>query len=130
MSTDGRELWTVTLTSYSIPLEIRNTVDRGRGVFTTAAIPARTLIEQSPILFFPQEEYVFHGKYTQLDHYTYIWEGGYALALGLGSMFNHNKEPNVGYMRDKEKGFIVYTTLREIAVGEELTIHYGIVLFR
>lgn len=56
---------------------------------------------------------------------THEASGGYALALGLGSMFNHNKEPNVGYMRDKEKGFIVYTTLREIAVGEELTIHYG-----
>ncbi|ORX47716.1 protein methyltransferase [Hesseltinella vesiculosa] len=88
-------------------------------------IPARTLIEISPILLFPHSEYQTHGRFTQLDHYTYCWKDGYALALGLGSMFNHDKQPNVGFMRDFENQLIRYVTLRAIAVDEELCISYG-----
>lgn len=48
-----------------------------------------------------------------------------ALALGLGSMFNHSSTPNVGFQRDIDNGLIRYSTLREIQVGEELCISYG-----
>ncbi|KAF9025689.1 hypothetical protein BGZ52_008756 [Haplosporangium bisporale] len=48
-----------------------------------------------------------------------------ALALGLGSMFNHSKEPNVGFQRDFENKMIRYSTLRDVAPGEELCISYG-----
>ncbi|KAJ2027588.1 hypothetical protein H4S03_008189, partial [Coemansia sp. S3946] len=53
--------------------------------------------------------------------------GGFALALGLGSMFNH--EPfgceNIGFTRDTGAGLIRYTALRDIVAGEELCICYG-----
>lgn len=29
-------------------------------------------------------------------------------------MFNHSRNPNVGYMRDMKRGFIRYSTLREV----------------
>jgi len=49
-----------------------------------------------------------------------------ALALGLGSMFNHStRTQNVGWKRDTETDCIVYTALRDIQVGEELCISYG-----
>lgn len=92
---------------------------------TSVHIPARTTIDLSPILLFPTEEYTLHGQFTQLDHYTYRWLGGMALAIGLGSMFNHSKEPNVGFQRDFENKMIRYTTLRDVAPGEELCISYG-----
>lgn len=106
-------------------LQIQDCGAKGRGVVTTVVIPARTVIDISPILLFPSEEYSTHGQYTQLDHYTYRWKGGMALALGLGSMFNHSSTPNVGFQRDIDNGLIRYSTLREIQVGEELCISYG-----
>ncbi|OCT54914.1 hypothetical protein CLCR_03210 [Cladophialophora carrionii] len=49
-----------------------------------------------------------------------------ALALGLGSMFNHStRDQNVGWIRNTETEVIVYTTLRDIKAGEELCISYG-----
>ena len=49
-----------------------------------------------------------------------------ALALGLGSMFNHSiKDQNVGWSRDLRSECIIYTTLKPIRCGEELCISYG-----
>jgi SET domain-containing protein len=49
-----------------------------------------------------------------------------ALALGLGSMFNHSaKRTNVRWKRDTERDYIVYTSTRDIDAGEELLISYG-----
>ncbi|KIW96885.1 uncharacterized protein Z519_02276 [Cladophialophora bantiana CBS 173.52] len=49
-----------------------------------------------------------------------------ALALGLGSMFNHStRDQNVGWKRNTETDVIVYTALRDIKAGEELCISYG-----
>jgi len=48
-----------------------------------------------------------------------------ALALGLGSMFNHKRIPNVAWNRDIPLQAIQYFTLRDIEVGEELCISYG-----
>lgn len=50
-----------------------------------------------------------------------------ALALGLGSLFNHSRHnQNIGWRRDTTNTCIVYTALRDIGVGEELCINYGI----
>lgn len=108
-------------------LELRAHPQRGRGVFTIMDIDKGTLIHISPVLLFDHTEYSEHGKYTQLDHYTYCWRGGYALALGLGSMFNHEPfgHQNVGFVRDMERSLIKYIALRDISAGEELCICYG-----
>ncbi|KAG0035174.1 hypothetical protein BGZ81_000095 [Podila clonocystis] len=106
-------------------LSIQDCGRKGRGVVTSVPIPARTTIDLSPILLFPTQEYTHHGQFTQLDHYTYRWLGGMALALGLGSMFNHSKDPNVGFQRDFVNKMIRYSTLRDVAAGEELCISYG-----
>jgi SET domain len=49
-----------------------------------------------------------------------------ALALGLGSLFNHSTlHQNIGWRRDLAIDCIVYTALRDIDEGEELCISYG-----
>jgi len=48
-----------------------------------------------------------------------------ALALGLVSMFNHIRRPNIGWERDIPKQTIRYYTLRDVEEGEELCISYG-----
>ncbi|EXJ62936.1 hypothetical protein A1O7_03380 [Cladophialophora yegresii CBS 114405] len=90
------------------------------------------VVEVSPVLIFPEDEVEKHVQHTVLQHYTYYWpsESGrsmtQALALGLGSMFNHStRDQNVGWIRNTETEVIVYTTLRDIKAGEELCISYG-----
>ncbi|KAG5648305.1 hypothetical protein DXG03_004877 [Asterophora parasitica] len=48
-----------------------------------------------------------------------------ALALGLGSLFNHSEHPNVSYSHDTSTESIRYTTVRDVAPDEELCIFYG-----
>lgn len=49
-----------------------------------------------------------------------------AVALGLGSLFNHSTyDQNVSWNRDVEGQHIVYRALRDISAGEELCINYG-----
>lgn len=115
----------VPLVHHRYNLEIRWHPKRGRGVFPMTFIPCNTVIEVSPILLFRHDEYKAHGQYTALDEYTYRWRDGYALALGLGSMFNHSRRPNVGFVRDFEDQVIRYVTLRDVQPGEELCISYG-----
>ena len=106
------------------------------------------MVDISPVLVLPANE--LEG--TTLAHYTYTWpaEGDIissenrstpssvshpetiavkvsrqALALGLGSMFNHMRIPNVGWERDIPTKSIRYFTIRDIMEGEELCISYG-----
>ncbi|KAL4073156.1 hypothetical protein V8B97DRAFT_1869217 [Scleroderma yunnanense] len=105
---------------------VKQVKGKGRGVFASRVIPAQTIIETSPVLLFTRDEYEAHGKHTLLDHYTFNWrDGRMALALGLGSLFNHSECPNVSYSIDATRDCIIYTSTRTINPDEELCIFYG-----
>ncbi|RPD77446.1 hypothetical protein L226DRAFT_544086 [Lentinus tigrinus ALCF2SS1-7] len=107
-------------------LRIEYAEGKGRGVYACREIPAQTLIEVSPVLLFTATEYEAHGKHTALDHYTFVWrDGRMALALGLGSLFNHSQRPNVSYTIDPATESIRYVTSRKVLPDEELCIFYG-----
>lgn len=49
-----------------------------------------------------------------------------AIALGLGSLFNHSTlHQNIGWRRALPDQCLVYTALRDISENEELCISYG-----
>ncbi|RMZ92286.1 hypothetical protein DV736_g469, partial [Chaetothyriales sp. CBS 134916] len=106
---------------------------KGRGVFASQRIEQGTVIDTSPVLIFSEAEVKNHLEHTCLNHYTYNWPSPInsrnttqALALGLGSLFNHSTlHQNVGWRRDLAIECIVYTALRDIEVGQELCISYG-----
>ncbi|UZJ57236.1 hypothetical protein CBS101457_006556 [Exobasidium rhododendri] len=112
-------------------LHVRQTASAGRGVFASVPLTAGTLLDVSHILLFPAKEYHDHGRHTQLDEYTYVWSKGIegntmALALGIGSLFNHSyTTPNVSYTLDRATGTIRYTLMRDVMPEEELCISYG-----
>ncbi|KAF2196738.1 protein methyltransferase [Delitschia confertaspora ATCC 74209] len=107
---------------------------KGRGVFASKSIPARTILDICPVLVLGIEENENHIKKTSLYHYTYNWpikdEFGnphvaQAVIFGLGSMFNHARYQNVGWVRDTERQLVTYYSLQDIEAGEELCISYG-----
>jgi SET domain-containing protein len=116
-------------------LVIKADTPKGRGVFSTEVIPAKTVIDTCPVLVLGVEENQTHIAKTSLYHYTYNWpiidsdgnkKVAQAVILGLGSMFNHSMhEQNVIWERDTERQIITYRALRDIPIGEELCISYG-----
>ena len=110
---------------YSPWAAITDSPGRGRGVFATRDIPSRTCVDASPVLVFSDEEYARVAT-TQLSEYTFKWRSGMALSIGgFGSLFNHRRTPNVGYMRDFDSRTINFIALVPIAAGEELFICYA-----
>ncbi|KAG8893418.1 hypothetical protein FRC01_013606, partial [Tulasnella sp. 417] len=107
-------------------LVIRETEKKGRGVFATQPIPSGTVVDISPVLLFPKENYATHAKYTIVDDYAFVWgDGQMALAMGLGSMMNHEETPNVSYSILREAHCIKFTTMKSVQTGDELCIYYG-----
>lgn len=125
-------------------LTIRYREGDGRGVYATSDIPCGTTVETSPFLILTDREI----QETPLVHYTYAMtvvvahdeqrrddgttssrssgvQKVQALALGLGSLFNHSDTPNVGWYMNKQEGYIAYRTTRDINKGEALEICYG-----
>ncbi|PWN24839.1 hypothetical protein BDZ90DRAFT_282157 [Jaminaea rosea] len=100
---------------------------RGRGVYASKSMSAGTLLEISPVLVFEPEEWRNYGCKTVLDSYTFKWSGmgAHALALGLGSLFNHSPHPSVSFTLDRPSHSIRYTLVRDVVAGEELCISYG-----
>src|SRR6187549_3390670 len=100
---------------------------KGRGVFTSKTIPANTTIEVAPVIVLSAED---RKKIEETKLFFYIFEWGDDVAqgvVGLGyvSMYNHTSPSNCEYEMDYEKKTISIKTMRDIKVGEELTINYS-----
>lgn len=78
-------------------------------MFTTAPIPARTVLETCPVLVLPLVDVQQHTRHTLVHSYTFVWpvrervevgEGvarevvrqSQAVPLGLGALFNHSND--------------------------------------
>ncbi|MGX9135183.1 SET domain-containing protein [Rummeliibacillus sp. JY-2-4R] len=108
------------------PIELRDTGKYGRGLFATRNIKKDELVEVSPVIVSPHDEWNDLKK-TTLFHYCYKWGNGgddTALALGLGSLFNHSYSPNLTLKNNEENLSIDFYALQDIKEGEELTINY------
>ena len=106
---------------------IGNTARKGRGVFTSEAIEADNLIEICPVVVCSEEDLPLIHK-TRLHDYYFLWgddETKCALALGYGSLYNHEYTPNARYEVDFEEETICFYSLRVIKAGEEITVNYN-----
>jgi len=110
-----------------VPLAVRMTEARGRGVFAAAPIAEGTLIERCAVIVVPPEEVETLNR-TRLGNYHYQWGGtrdASAIALGFGSLYNHAHDPNALYVRRFDDEVIEFVSLRAIAEGEEITVSYN-----
>jgi uncharacterized protein len=106
-------------------IEVKRVQGKGRGVFARRLIREGEVIERVPVLVLPVAETQNGSVPSRLSGYCFLWgRGTVAMALGYGSLYNHSYTPNARY--DDESGQTkVFTAIREIAVGEEITINYN-----
>lgn len=99
----------------------------GRGVFTAAEVPERSLLEICPVIVMPRE-HLKHLDQTGMYDYYFLWgeqEDACAVALGYGSLYNHSYTPNTIYLPDFGGQALHFITLRTIKAGEEVTVNYN-----
>lgn len=104
------------------------TEDRGRGVFATRRIEAGEVLEEAPVIVIPHDQRD-HVKRTALFHYFFQWgsssQSDCAICLGLGSIYNHDANPNAKYVRVFDQQVIRFVALRGISEGEEICTNYN-----
>jgi len=108
-------------------LEVRDTRDRGRGVFSVVHFQEGVCIERSPVIEIPEDE-IIHIRRTVIHNYFFKWGNELkdgAIALGFGSLFNHSYNPNAHYRLQPRERIIAFYSLRPIQPGEEITINYN-----
>lgn len=114
--------------SQMIPnLYIAETPNKGRGVFTGAAIPADSLIEICPMIILPPQDVPHLESSTLFDYYFEWGEDGNlgAIALGYGSIYNHSFQPNAFYDMDMEANVLRIYALKDIPAGSEILFNYN-----
>lgn len=126
----------------STHVAIRSTENRGRHVVCRASIQADAVIDRVPVIVVPHEEVALLRR-TVLFNYVFEWDPeerykrtkdlvqcdgryGQGVALGLISLCNHSETPNSDYEFDYANNVIIWRALRDIAPGEEVTLHYKV----
>jgi hypothetical protein len=98
---------------------------RGRGVFAARAFRAGNIIETCPVIVLAGSETALIDA-TRLYDYYLGWEGDQAaIALGLGSLYNHSDFPNAAYAKDYAAGVIRVRAVADIPSGHEIFIRYN-----
>jgi SET domain-containing protein len=102
---------------------------KGRGVIARKALKAGTVIDVAHVLLITPAEWE-KIKQTSLYDFAFEWSGEgagitHALAMGTGEFINHSYEPNARYDMDHENKVITFSTIKDIAAGEEITVNYN-----
>ncbi len=109
-----------------IPVEVGLSPTLGiRGLLAARDIAAGEVTERCPVILIPvtQEDAL---EATVLANYYFLWDDdNYAMALGYGSFQNHSYHANVIFKRDFEAQQIIFTAVKPVRQGEELTINYN-----
>ena len=110
-------------------VEVRDAEGMGRGVFAVSPIPADTLLFSDPVMFVPEDQC---PKGSVLDAIVFWWStvvkdglSRNAIVLGMGTVLNHSKFPNVIVYFDQNPDRVDFYALRDIEPGEQLTHDYN-----
>jgi hypothetical protein len=98
----------------------------GRGVIAHARIRKGEWFDCAPVLVLPEGAFAHSSP---LNCYVYYWsddkKARYAMAFGMGSLYNHNRPANVEFELDHKNECVCYRAMRDIEPGEELFIDYA-----
>ncbi|HEX3313899.1 MAG TPA: SET domain-containing protein-lysine N-methyltransferase [Gemmataceae bacterium] len=98
---------------------------KGRGVFAAKPIKKGKIIERVPLLIMPADTLIGGLHNAHIGRFYYWWTNKkIAVALGYGSLYNHSFDANASYKHEPDET-LKYIAIRDIAVGEEVTINYN-----
>ena len=95
----------------------------GRGVFAVRRFRKGEIVERCPVLTVSARDRGILDE-TVVGSYLYERGRGGAIALGMGSLFNHSFNPNAACELDEDEGVAEFRALRTIQPGDEITILY------
>ena len=102
--------------------------EKGRGVFAARDFEESELVEECVTVLLYQP---FDTLSVPLQTRVYNWgelsgsPEASAIALGFGSLYNHDNPANMTYLADEEHSTIKYLAVRRIDKDEELTVNYN-----
>jgi len=100
----------------------------GRGVFASRAICSGEVVELCPVVLLTTKS---SDLPTEIRRIIFNWvklakmEGTRAIALGYGSLYNHDNPANVRYEACGDGLFLRFIAVVDIEKDEELTINYN-----
>lgn len=102
---------------------------KGKGIIAKKNIKKGTIVDIANIILLNDEDYDLI-KDTILYGYIYEWDHpddtiNNAIALGICQFVNHSYQPNLKYEYDYKKELIIYLAIKDIPIGEELTVNYN-----
>ncbi len=107
-------------------LYIAHSEGKGRGVFTAHALSEGDLIEICPLVIVPPDQVkMIHD--TILHDYYFLYpepEGSACIALGYGSLYNHQVSRNAKVSYDLANHELHIICIKEIEAGNEIFIDY------
>ena len=102
---------------------------KGRGVFARKNFNTGEVVEECPVVLFKAPFVPPDEMKRVIFSWLALTKGNdgntFALALGCGSMYNHNNPSNMKYEADVIHKTLKFIATREIAIHEELTINYN-----
>ena len=107
-------------------IEVRNTRNKGRGVFALRNFKAGEIIENCPVLWLDSKQRK-KCEGTILAYYMYPWRSTVtgSIVLGYGSIYNHSFEPNADWKQNFKTKNMVYRAVKPIKKGEEILVNYN-----
>lgn len=104
----------------------KNISKNNRGVFASANIKKGEIIEICPVIVVPIKDKKHIDK-TFIYNYYFKWgsRNQPAIALGLGSLYNHSYQPNAEYDQKIKKRVIVFKAIKDIKKDEEILTNYN-----
>jgi len=96
----------------------------GMGVFAGRDFRKGEVLEVCPVLLVKPNEIKHLDKTSLCNHYFEWPDGGGALAMGYGSLYNHSWAATARAEHDFDTETLTYTAARRIKKGEEITINY------
>lgn len=101
---------------------------KGRGAFAARAFKEGDLVEECPVIILLRP---IDQLPPRLKTMVFNWgnltksSASNALALGFGSMYNHDNPASLRYEASAENESMLYIATRDIKKDEELTINYN-----
>jgi uncharacterized protein len=101
---------------------------KGRGVYASRAYEAGEVVEDCPVILFTG---AFASVPDEVRKLLFNWgfladvRSTHCLALGYGSMYNHDNPANMRYEADTERSLLRFIAARPISPNEELTVNYN-----